>query len=48
MPTQMIAGRVYNYSHVIGRNATGGNGFRLPIDLACGESNNTYVLRPAR
>ena len=47
MPTQMIAGRVYNYSHVIGRNATGGNGFRLPIDPGCGEGNTIYVLSPA-
>ena len=44
MQTVMVRGRVYNYSHTIGRNATGGPGFRHPVDLALGGNGVVYVI----
>ncbi len=44
MQTVMVRGRVYNYSHTIGRNATGGPGFRHPVDLALGRDGTVYVV----
>ena len=44
MQTVMVRGRVYNYSHTIGRNATGGPGFRHPVDLAVGSNGTIYVV----
>lgn len=44
MQTVMVRGRVYNYSHTIGRNATGGPGFRYPMGLTRGEGNTIYVV----
>ena len=44
MQTVMVRGRVYNYSHTIGRNATGGPGFRHPVDLALGSNGTVYVI----
>ena len=44
MQTVMVRGRVYNYSHTIGRNATGGPGFRHPADLALGSDKTIYVI----
>lgn len=44
MQTVMVRGRVYNYSHTIGRNATGGPGFRHPVDLALGSNGAIYVI----
>ena len=44
MQTVMVRGRVYNYSHTIGRNATGGPGFRHPVDLALGSNGTIYVI----
>ena len=34
MKTTYVRGRVYNFSHCIGRNAVGGNGFINPMDFA--------------
>ena len=44
MQTVHVRGRVFNYSHTIGRNAVAGPGFRLPMDLARGEGNIIYVV----
>lgn len=44
MQTVMVRGRVFNYSHTIGRGATAGPGFRHPVDLALGDENTIYVL----
>ena len=33
MITQHVAGRVYDYSHCIGRLSVAGDGFLFPVDL---------------
>ena len=44
MVTQIVAGRVYDYSHSVGRGAASGMGFNLAIDLALGQGDTVYVL----
>ena len=43
MLTKQVAGRTYNYSYVLGRNAQMGNGFSLPMDFALGSDESLYV-----
>ena len=43
MLTQIVAGRVYDYSHVVGRYL-GPPGFNCPVKMAIGESHVVYVL----
>ncbi len=44
MLTTVIAGRVYDFSHVVGRNAASGNGFTNPQSLASASGGVVYVL----
>lgn len=44
MVTQLVAGRVFDYSHCVGRNATSGMGFNLISDIALGEGDLVYVV----
>ncbi len=39
-----ISDRFFTYSHTIGRTELAGTGFRIPVDLALGESETVYVL----
>ena len=47
MLTTIAAGRVYNYSHIVGRTASFGTGFQGPSALAIGQNNIVYVLSRA-
>ncbi len=44
MLTTTVAGRTWNFSHAIGRNAAAGNGFTQPVDVAAGPEGILYVL----
>ena len=44
MLTETIAGRTYDYSHNVGRNAQSGMGFNIPVDLTVGADGVTYVI----
>lgn len=44
MLTTVISGRVFDFSHVVGRNAAAGNGFSLPAALALAADGITYVV----
>ncbi len=44
MLTTTVAGRTWNFSHAIGRNAAAGNGFTQPWDVAAGADGVLYVL----
>ncbi len=44
MLTTTVAGRTWNYSHTIGRNAAAGNGFTQPTDVAVAPDGVLYVL----
>ena len=44
MVTQLVAGRVYDYSHNVGRGAVSGIGFNSAIGLAFGEGDTVYLL----
>ncbi len=44
MLTTVAAGRVYNFSHVVGRAMESGTGFNLPTDLAVSKDGVIYVL----
>lgn len=44
MLTTTVAGRTWNFSHAIGRNAAAGNGFTQPVDVAAGPEGELYVL----
>ena len=44
MLTQIVAGRVYDFSHAVGRSAVSGMGFTHPVSLAAGEGDVVYVL----
>ena len=44
MLTQMAAGRVYDYSHSVGRGAQSGMGFSQPVAAAIGPSGTVYVV----
>ena len=43
MLTQIAKGRVYDYSHSVGRGAASGMGFSQPTSMAF-EGNTVYVL----
>ena len=44
MLTQVVAGRVFDYSHSVGRGAQSGMGFNQPVAAALGQGNTVYVL----
>ena len=44
MLTRTVAGRVFDASHSVGRNAQAGLGFYYPVDAALGEGDLVYVL----
>jgi DNA-binding beta-propeller fold protein YncE len=44
MLTQIAAGRVYDYSHSVGRGAQSGMGFSQPVAAALGPSGVLYVV----
>ena len=44
MVTQIVLGRVYDYSHVVGRWGGSGAAFMLPIKVAMGTGDVMYVL----
>lgn len=44
MVTQIVAGRVFDYSHCVGRGAVSGIGFNSLIDLAVSSEGKTYVV----
>ena len=44
MVTRLVAGRVYDYSHNVGRGAVSGIGFNSAIGLAFGEGDVFYLL----
>jgi DNA-binding beta-propeller fold protein YncE len=44
MLTTVIAGRVYDFSHAVGRNAAAGKGFSQPTDIALASSGVAYVV----
>ncbi len=44
MLTTTVAGRTWNFSHAIGRNAAAGNGFTQPVDVAAAPDGVLYVL----
>lgn len=44
MVTQIVAGRVYDYSRVVGRGAVSGAGFTLPVGMCLGAGDNLYVV----
>lgn len=44
MLTTVIAGRVYDFSHVVGRNAAAGKGFSQPASLAIAPKGVVYVV----
>jgi len=44
MQTVVVKGRVFNYSHAMGRGSDGGIGFRNPVDLALNSDGVMFVL----
>lgn len=44
MLTTVIAGRVWDFSHAVGRNAAAGNGFSQPTGLALAPNGIAYVV----
>ncbi len=44
MLTTLIAGRVWDFSHAVGRNAAVGNGFSQPMGIALAPNGITYVV----
>ena len=44
MVTQIVAGRVFDYSHCVGRGGVSGLGFNSVIDLAVNSEGKTYVV----
>ncbi len=44
MVTQIVAGRVYDYSRVVGRGAVSGAGFTMPVSLCLGQDDRVYVV----
>ena len=44
MLTQIVAGRVYDYSHAVGQSADEGQGVRYPVAVAIGQGDVVYVL----
>jgi DNA-binding beta-propeller fold protein YncE len=44
MLTQLAAGRIFDFSHAVGRGAISGLGFRMAVALAAGQDDVVYVL----
>ena len=44
MLTETVAGRTYNFSHSVGRNAQTGMGFNTPVAAAIGADGVVYVV----
>ena len=44
MLTRNVSGRVYDYSHTVGRGAVTGQGFVQPTDVVTGKGDTVYVL----
>ena len=44
MLTQIVAGRIYDFSHVVGRSGLSGMGFSQPVDLAMAGEDVVYVI----
>ncbi len=44
MVTQLVAGRVFDYSRVIGRGAVSGAGFNTPIDMCLAGEDKVFVV----
>ena len=44
MLTQIVAGRVYDFSHAVGRSAVSGMGFTHPVALVAGDGDVVYVV----
>ena len=44
MLTTVAAGRVFDFSHAVGRGAISGLGFRLAVALAAGEGDTIYAV----
>src|ERR671922_44341 len=44
MLTTVAAGRVFDFSHAVGRGALSGEGFRMAIALALGEGDTLYAV----
>ena len=44
MLTQIAAGRVYDYSHSVGRGSASGMGFSQPVAVAFGQDDMVYVV----
>ena len=44
MLTTLAAGRVFDFSHVVGRGAGSGMGFSMAVALALGEGDTVYVV----
>ena len=47
MQTTVVAGRTFNFSHAVGRNAASGFGFSYPVSMAIGKDTICYVLSRA-
>ena len=44
MVTQLVAGRVFDYSRVVGRGAVSGAGFNTPVAMCLAGENKVYVV----
>jgi len=44
MVTQLVAGRVFDYSRVVGRGAVSGAGFNTPVDMCLAGDDKVYVV----
>ena len=44
MLTTIAAGRVFDFSHAVGRGGGSGMGFSRAVSIALGEDNMVYVL----
>ena len=44
MVTQLVAGRVFDYSRVVGRGAVSGAGFTMPVDICLAGEDRIYVV----
>ena len=44
MITRTVSGRTFSFSHSVGQQSNGGNGFRYPMDLEIAADGSAYVL----
>ena len=44
MVTQLVAGRIYDFSHAMGRGAASGMGFSTGNAMVVGEGDDLYIL----